>query len=102
MFRALGLHHVVLGSYRILASGEDLFLVIPDSSLPRLVNSQLVASSHLGFLIMFPYMPTLPDNPGVSRIQNESPGLPYGYPNLPDKSDLGPLHHCKLTSCLQM
>ena len=24
------------------------------------------------------YMPTLPDNPGVSRIQNESPGLPYG------------------------
>ena len=24
------------------------------------------------------YMPTLPSNPGVSRIQNESPGLPYG------------------------
>ena len=32
-------------------------------------------------------MPTLPDNPGVSRIQNESPGLPYGYPNLPDLTD---------------
>ena len=24
------------------------------------------------------YMPTLPDNAGVSWIQNESPGLPYG------------------------
>ena len=24
------------------------------------------------------YMPTLPDNPGVSRIQNESLYLPYG------------------------
>ena len=43
-------------------------------------------------------MPTLPDNPGVSRIQNESPGLPYGSPNLPDKIDFESLHHCKRTS----
>ena len=35
------------------------------------------------------YMPTLPDYPGVSRIRNESPGLPYGSPHLPDKSDFG-------------
>ena len=24
------------------------------------------------------YMPALPSNPGVSRMQNESPGLPHG------------------------
>ena len=34
-------------------------------------------------------MPILPDYPGVSRIQNESPGLPYSSPNLPDKSEFG-------------
>ena len=38
-----------------------------------------------------PHMPTLPHNPEVSRS-----------PNLPDKSDFKPLHHCKLTSCVQM
>ena len=32
---------------------------------------------------------TLPDYPGVSQIQNESSGLPYGSPNLPDKSKFG-------------
>jgi len=32
-------------------------------------------------------MPTLPDYPGVSRIQTESPGLPYGSPNLPDSKE---------------
>ena len=47
-------------------------------------------------------MPTLLDNPGVSRIHNLSPGLPYRLTNLPNKSDDEPLHHCKLTSCLQM
>ena len=36
-----------------LASGQDLFLVNLDSTLPCLVNSQLVTSSHLGFLIIF-------------------------------------------------
>ena len=35
-------------------------------------------------------MPTLPDYPGVSRIRNESPGLPYGWPILPDKYDFEP------------
>ena len=33
-------------------------------------------------------MPTLPDYPGVSRIRQQSPGLPYGSPNLPDKIEL--------------
>ena len=32
-------------------------------------------------------MPILPDYPGVSWIQNKSPGLPYL--NLPDKSKFG-------------
>ena len=49
----------------------------------------------------YAYMPTLPDNPRVNLILNKSLGLPYGWPNLPDKSDLEPLHHCKVTSCLQ-
>ena len=31
---------------------------------------------------------TLPDYPGVSRIRQQSPGLPYGSPNLPDKIEL--------------
>ena len=31
------------------------------------------------------YMPTLPYYPGVSRIQHQSPCLPYGSPYLPDK-----------------
>ena len=32
-------------------------------------------------------MPTvdLPDYPGVSQIRHQSPGLPYGWPHLPDK-----------------
>ena len=33
-------------------------------------------------------MPTLPNYPGVSRIRQQSPGLPYGSPNLPDKIEL--------------
>ena len=33
-------------------------------------------------------MPTLSDYPGVSRIQQQSPGLPYMSPNLPDKIEL--------------
>ena len=36
------------------------------------------------------YVPTLPDYPGVSRIRNDSPGLPYGSLNLPDKNDSEP------------
>ena len=44
---------VALGSNPVLASGLDLFPVVPDSTLPRFVNSQLIASCHLGFLIMF-------------------------------------------------
>ena len=33
------------------------------------------------------YMPTLPHYPEVSWIWNESPGLPYGSSNLPDKNN---------------
>ena len=53
MVGALGLHAAVPGSNPVLASGLDLFPVVPDSILPRFVNSQLVASFPLGFLIMF-------------------------------------------------
>ena len=41
------------GSNPVLTSGLDLFPVVPDSTLPRFVNSQLVASRLLGFSIMF-------------------------------------------------
>ena len=51
MVRSLGLKAIAPGS--ILTSSLDLFLVVPDSTLPRFVNSHLVASCHLGFLIMF-------------------------------------------------
>ena len=51
--RALGLHAAAPGSYPVLTSGLDLFPVVPDSTLPRFVNSQLVASCQLGFLMMF-------------------------------------------------
>ena len=49
MVRALGLHAVSPGSNPILTSGLDSFPVAPDSTLPRFVNSQLVASFQLGF-----------------------------------------------------
>ena len=51
--RALGLHAAAPGSNPVLTSCLDLFPVVPDSTLPRFVNSQLVASCQLGFLIMF-------------------------------------------------
>ena len=46
----LGLHAVALGSNPILTSGLDLFPVVPDSTLPCFVNSQLAASCHLDLL----------------------------------------------------
>ena len=49
MDRALGLHAVAPGSNPVLTSGMDLFSVVPDLTLPRFVNSQLVAFCHLGF-----------------------------------------------------
>ena len=48
--RAEGLHAVVPGSNPGLASCMDLFPVVADSTPPRFVNSQLVASCPLGFL----------------------------------------------------
>ena len=51
--RALGLHAAAPGSNPVITSGLDLFPVVPDSTLPRFVNSQLVASRQLGFLICF-------------------------------------------------
>ena len=53
MVRVLGLHAVVPSSNPGLTSGRDLFLVVLDSPLPCLVDSQLIPSSQLGFLIMF-------------------------------------------------
>ena len=49
--RTLGLHAAAPGSNPVLTSGLDLFPVVPDSTLPRFVNSQLVASRQLGFLM---------------------------------------------------
>ena len=49
MVRALGLHSVAPGSNPILSSGLDIIPVVPDSTLPHFVNSQLVASC-LGIL----------------------------------------------------
>ena len=43
MVRSLGLHAVAPGSNPVLTSGLDLFPVDLDSTLPRFVNSQLVA-----------------------------------------------------------
>ena len=51
--------------------------ISPSSSVKNLgvwFDSKLNRSEH----ITKSHMPTLPDNPGVSRIQDESPGLPYG------------------------
>ena len=53
MVRALGLHAVEPGTNPVLTSGLDLLLAVPDSTLPRFVNSQLVVSCQLGFFIMF-------------------------------------------------
>ena len=62
-------------------------LLLPDSCRPSSFDQPEFISLSIS------YMPTLPDNPGVSWIQNESPGLPHVYQNLPDKSDFEPLHH---------
>ena len=51
--RALGLHAAAPGLNPVITSGLDLFPVVPDSTLPCFVNSQLVASCQLGFLICF-------------------------------------------------
>ena len=53
MVRALGLHAAAPGSNSVITSGLDLFPVVPDSTLPCFVNSQLVASRQVGFLICF-------------------------------------------------
>ena len=53
MAKMLGLHVVALGSNPVLTSDQDLFPVVLDSTLSvPLVNSQLVASCQLVFLIM--------------------------------------------------
>ena len=53
MVRTIGLHAVAPGSNPVLTSGLDLFLVVPESTPPCFVNSQLVASCQLGFLRCF-------------------------------------------------
>ena len=44
MVRALDLDAVAPRSKPVLTSGQDLFPVVSDSTLPRFVNSQLFAS----------------------------------------------------------
>lgn len=54
--RALALPSVAPSSNTVLTSGLDLFPVVldsPDSTPPHFVNSQLVVSCQLRFLIMF-------------------------------------------------
>ena len=51
--RTLGLHAAAPGANHVLTFGLDLFPVVPDSTLPRFENSQLVASCQLGLLTMF-------------------------------------------------
>ena len=53
MVREFGLLAIALGSNTVLTSGLDLFPFVPDSNLSRFINSQLVSSCQLGFLIMF-------------------------------------------------
>ena len=53
MVRALCLNVTAPSSDPTLTSGLDLLLVVPDSTLPLFVNSQLVASCQLGFLIHY-------------------------------------------------
>ena len=53
MVRASGFHAITPGSNPVLTSDQDLFPVILGSTLPRFVNSQLVASCQFGFLVMF-------------------------------------------------
>ena len=42
------------GANPVLTSDQDLLPVVLHTTLPPFVNSQLVASCQLGFLIMFP------------------------------------------------
>ena len=42
MVRVLGLHAVAPCSVPVLTSGQDLFPVVPDSTLPRFVNCLLL------------------------------------------------------------
>ena len=58
--RALGLYAAAPGSNPVLTSGLDLFPVVPDSTPPRFVNSQLVP----------PYPP--PPSPPVGVLNNVS------------------------------
>ena len=53
MVRVLNLHEFAPGSNPILASGQDLFWVVMDSTLPCFVNSQLIDYCQLGLLIVF-------------------------------------------------
>ena len=53
MVRVLSLHKFAPGSNPILASGQDLFLVVMDSTLLCFVNSQLIDYRQLGLLIVF-------------------------------------------------
>ena len=57
--------------YRVHYDPETYYFKFKPCDTPNLVARH-------NCILSYPFMPTLPDNPGVSWIQNESPGLPYG------------------------
>ena len=52
------------------------------------MNNIAYKTSLAGFVMYIEYMQTPPDYLGVSQIRQQSPRLPYGSPNFPDKSEL--------------
>ena len=72
-------HRINLSMWKLILSFSDTYYVRAACGC--------IANFYKNF-IWFTYMPTLPNYPGVSRIRQQSPGLPYGSPNLPDKIEL--------------
>ena len=75
---------------RQFSQTDRLLLKTKLAILPR---GSLLPEAALG--LAEPIMPTLPDYPRVSRMRNESPGLPYGSPNLRDKNHFEPFYILK-------
>ena len=73
----------------------DVFSFLFRLCLIKYALKQYWIFESLVFRALLSLMPTLADYPEVSRIQNESPGLPYSSPNLPNKSEFGYLFSTK-------
>ena len=61
------------------------------SSSVTFSDSSIALCSNGLWVISFAYMPTPPDYPRVSRIQSQSPSIPYGWPNSRIKGSLDQL-----------